>query len=709
MEWPQRIQTAARKENIPPALSCCVAPKEPRNIQKNVNVDLFLSSGSHLGELWARSGASIRGSNHLGENIQKGLRVTYGRRETPGPCQTNLSCPPWGLPKASLVRQQNNLESSLHRRRWEGGNLKETPPRAFPERPRDVPRNPSQIKHREGYLLKRPHELFAGSRRSHEDLKARGESSSPIRFSGHPSLRSSPERCPLSMTFSGIGDSSPPGPPLTLDSLKSSALVDGHSSPEGAQAPLRSSQSSADQCRSLRGLKKERSSFSCESRLPSWLPQPAGGPQISTLAVRKIQASVEVRSKWRTMLSATLLTCQGDCSRSSSGTPQGTNKKASLNELRDQGDLRTLDPEGRHSGTFCGSELYLKNLPLDVFSLRSLESSLKTLRAESSPNRRLSMEDTRGEKPPTLDPSGAPEILLGHLFGKNVGDLPTHEAGDKYGEAGEDPITPSSVEEAGLLSTHQKVHLFEETIWKGPRKGFQPVWPPHLRKDGGLLREYFVLLENKKLGGAFNRWRSHCGKKQQVRLLAFRIQSGLIRRCFKAWQSLAQWKRDSKAAVEHLWAQSLRVSFRQWCLTVQARRSAKRAVIELLWAKGPGSGGPRGDPDRRKWPPKYAENALDSLFHLRMLQEAFLTWKARCQEARWAGAFYRDSTLRQLREALARWRRRTRVLSPLGLTEGSLLVSADLQESPSSALPSASQEQIWKAVETQSPAASLLG
>lgn len=56
-------------------------------------------------------------------------------------------------------------------------------------------------------------------------------------------------------------------------------------------------------------------------------------------------------------------------------------------------------------------------------------------------------------------------------------------------------------------------------------------------------------------------------------------------------------------------------------------------------------------------------------------------------------AFYRDLTLRQLREALARWRRKSRVLNPLRLTEVSLLVLADLQESSlsSSALPSAGQ------------------
>lgn len=489
-------------------------------------MDLFLPSGSHLGELWTRPGSSIHGSNHLGENLQRGLRTTCGRGENHGPCQTNLSCPAWDLPKASLVHQQNNLESSLRGRRWEGGNLKGTPPRDFPETPRHVPRNPPGMENRERYLLKGPHELFAGSRRSYEDLRASGESSSPARFSGDPSRRSSPERCPRSMTLSGIGDSSPPVP---SDSLKPSATVDGHSSPEVAQPLLRSSRSSADQWRSLRGLQKERSSFSWEPRLPSRVPQRTGGPQTSTLAVRKIRASVEARSQWRTMLSSTLWTCREDCSRSSSGTPQAT-----LNEWRDQGYLRRLDPEERHSGTFCGSVFHLKNLPLDVFSLGGLESSLKSLHPESSPNKRLSVEDTHGEKPPTLDPPGAPEVPLGHPFGKNVGDLPTHEAGDMYGEAGGGPIVTSSIEEAGPLSGHQKVHLLEGTIWKGPRKGFQPpnnpVWSPHLRKDGGLLRDGFVLLKNKKLGDAFNRWRSHCEKKQQLHLLVFQIQSGLIGR-----------------------------------------------------------------------------------------------------------------------------------------------------------------------------------
>ncbi|XP_034263637.1 uncharacterized protein LOC117659700 isoform X1 [Pantherophis guttatus] len=688
MESAQRIQTAARKENIPPALNCYGAPKEQRKIQKNINIHLLLSSGSHLGELWTQTSSSIHGSNLLGENIERGLRVPSGRRQTSGLFQTNLFCPPGGLAKASLVQQQTNLEK---RRRWEGGTLKRTPRRGFPERPRDIPRNSSGMKNREQYLLKGPRELFTGSRRSYEDLKAKRKSSSPSQFSLDPSLHS------LRMIFSGISDSSPPGPALTLDSL-----VDGHSSPEGSRTFIRSSQSSADRCWSLHGLKKKRSSFSCESWSPSWVPQPACEPQSSTLAMRKAQSSVErnssgqLRSKWPTMLSSILLTCQEDdssCLRSSSGTPPTTNK---MDELRDQGYLRTLGPEERPSGTFCGSELYLKNLPPDVFSLRSLESSLKTLCAESSPRRRLSMDDTHEEEPPTLDPSGVPEVPLGHPFEKNVGDFATREVGDKHGEAGGDPTITSSVDEASLLTALQKVPLFEETIWKGPRKGSRPinttVWPRHLQKDGGPLRGYFVPLEIKKLDNVFKRWRSRWEKRQQIRLLVFRIQTRLIERCFKAWQSLAQQKRHSQVAMEHLWAQSLRASFQQWCLMVEARRNAKMAVIELLGTKRPSSCGPRRDPDRRPWPPKYVENTLDSLFHLRTLQEAFLTWEARCREAQRAGAFRHSLTLRQLREALGRWRRRTRGLNPLGLTEGSLLASADLQESSSSsALPTACQ------------------
>lgn len=62
-------------------------------------------------------------------------------------------------------------------------------------------------------------------------------------------------------------------------------------------------------------------------------------------------------------------------------------------------------------------------------------------------------------------------------------------------------------------------------------------------------------------------------------------------------------------------------------------------------------------------------------------------------------AFRRGLTLRQLREALGRWRRRTRGLNPLGLTEGSLLASADLQESSSSStLPTASQVCVVRCV-----------
>ncbi|XP_032088009.1 uncharacterized protein LOC116518607 [Thamnophis elegans] len=391
------------------------------------------------------------------------------------------------------------------------------------------------MKNREQYLPKEPQEHFTGPRRSYEDLEAWRKSSSPSQFSLGPSLHSSPHHCPLPMTIRGISDSTPPGPALTLDSL-----VDGHSSPEGPQTPIRFSQSCADRCWPLHGLKKERSPFSYESRSPSWVPQPAREPQISALAVRKVQSSVEgsspgqVRSKWRAMLSSTLLTCQEDnysCLRSSSGTPPTTNKK---DELKDQSYLRTIDPEERCFGTFCGSELYLKNLPLDVFSLKSLESSLKTSSEESSLSRRLSMDDTHEEMPPTLDPSGVPEVLLGHSLEKNTGDFAAPEVGDEHGEPGGDPIITSSVDEASLSTALQKVGLFEETIWKSPRKGFQPtntrVWPRYLQKDGGPLRGYFVPLEIKKLGDAFKRWRSHWEKRQQIHLLAFRIQTRLIRR-----------------------------------------------------------------------------------------------------------------------------------------------------------------------------------
>ncbi|XP_026547107.1 uncharacterized protein LOC113428790, partial [Notechis scutatus] len=701
MELPQRIQAAARKENIPPALSCYGAPKEERRIQKNINAHLLLSSGSHLGELWTQTGSSIHRSSHLGENVGRDLRVPSGRKETSGLFQTNLFCPPVGLAKTSLVQQQTNLEFNLQSRRWAGGTLKRTPLRGFPERPRNIPRNSSRMKNREGEdNMKGQHELFTGSRRSYEDLKARRECSSPGQFSPDPSLHSSPSGCPLPMTFSGISDSSPPGPALTLDSL-----VDGHSSPEEPQTPIRSSQNSADRCWSLQGLKKERPSFSWESRSPSWVPQPAREPQISTLAVRKVRSSVEgsfsgqVRSKWGTMLSSTLLTCQEDdssCLRSSSGTPPSTNKKATLNESRDQGYLKTLDLEEHRSGTFCGSELYLKKLLPDIFFLKNLESSLKMC-VESSPNRRLSVEDTHEEKPPTLDPSGVPEVLFSHPLEKNVGDFVAHEVGDKHGEAGGDPTITSTADEASLFTALQKVRLFEETIWKGPRKRSQlvniPVWPWRHQKDGVPLQGHFVPQETKKLGDIFKRWRSLWEKRQQICLLTFRIQTRLIGRCFKAWQSLAQRKQHSQAAVAHLRARSLRASFRQWGLMVQARKNAKMAVIELLGTKRLSSRGPRRAPDRRTWPPKYVGNTLDSLFHLRALQEAFLAWEARCQEAQQAGAFRHGLTLRQLREALGQWHRRTRSLNPLGLIEGSLLASADLQaSSSSSALTTASQE-----------------
>ncbi|XP_070615597.1 uncharacterized protein [Erythrolamprus reginae] len=693
MELPQRIPTAARKENIPPALNCYGAAKEQRRIRKDINIHLLLSSGSHLGELWTQVGSSIRGPNHLGENIGK---VPSGRTGTSSQFQTNLFCPPSGLAKASLVQQQTNLESNPHRRRWEGGTLKRTPLRGFPERVfRDVLRNPSAMKNREQYLLKEPQELFTGSRKSYEAHKAGRKSSSPCQFSPDPSHCSSSNCCPLPMVFSGVRDSSPPGPALTLESL-----VDGDSSPEGSQTFLRSSsQSSANWCWSLHGLKKERTSICCESWSPTQVRQPAPNPQTSTVAVRKVQSSLEGsatgqwKSKWRTMLNSPLLTCQEDdssCLKSSSGTPPTTIQK---DELQDQGYLRTFGPEERLSGTFCGSERNIKNLPVEVFSLKSVENSLKTLHAGSSPNGKLSVEDTHEEKLPTLDPS---EVPLCHRFEKKNGDFAAHEAGDKYGEDGGEPTITSSVDETSLLTALQKVHLFEEITWKSPRKGSQPantpVWPRHLQKDSGPLRGYFVLLGNKKLSNAFQRWRSHWEKRQRIHQLVFQTQTRLARRCFKAWQSLTQRKWHSQVALEYLRAQSLRATFRQWFLMVEARRNAKMAVIELLGTKRPSSCGPWRDPDRRTWPPKCVENTLDSLFHLRMLQKAFLTWEARCWEVQQAKAFHHGLTLRHLREALGRWHRRSHSLTPLGLAEGSLLALADLQESSSSsALPITSQ------------------
>ncbi|XP_025018717.1 uncharacterized protein C1orf167 homolog isoform X2 [Python bivittatus] len=465
MEFPQRIQTAARKENIPPALSCYVTPREQRHIQKNVSVNLFPAAGSRIRAFWPQTGSDVRGSNPTGENAQSRLRAAPARREACGRFQTNLLCPSgsrWGPAKDALPQQQSNLGSKLQRRRWEGGTLqaglKRTPRTGFPDRRRDVPRATSRMENRDQDLLKRRHGLFSVSKRSYEDLKASRESSSPTQSSVVPRLDSPMKSCPLPMTFSGISDSSPPGPALTLDCLNSSTSVDGRSSPAGSQTLVGSSQSSADLQRSFQGLKKEATSteaggsFPCESPSSSrlhWLPRE---PQISTLAVRKVlEASVkgscwgQRRNKWRTTLRSTLLACQGgyssssiSCFKSSFGRQPATSKKATLGELRAQGYLRTLDPEELPSGAFYGSEMYLKDLPLDVFSFKGLESSLETLCAEPSLNKGLSMEEEE-EEPPTIHPSGDPEVPLFHPFAR------------------------------------QKVNPFGEAIRKGPRKCFQPA------------------------------------------------------------------------------------------------------------------------------------------------------------------------------------------------------------------------------------------
>ncbi|KAM6435422.1 uncharacterized protein C1orf167 homolog [Liasis olivaceus] len=944
MEFPQRIQTAARKENIPPALSCYVTPREQRHIQKNVNVNLFPAAGSRSRAFWPQTGSDLRGSNRTGENVQSRLQAASARREACGRFQTNLLCPsgsPWGTAEDALPQQQSNLGSKLRRRRWEGGTLqaglKRTPQTGFPDRHRDVPRATSRMENRDQDLLKRRHGLFSVSKRSYEDLKAGRESSSPTQFSVAPRLDSPMKSCPLPMTFSGISDSSPPGPALTLDSLNSSTSVDGRSSPAGPQTLVGSSQSSVDRQRSLQGLKEEATSteaggsFPCESQSCSRLPRLPHEPQISTLAVRKVlEASVEGsccgqrRNKWRTTLRSTLLACQGGyssssicCFKSSFGGQPATSKKATSGQLRAQGYLRTLDPEELPSGAFCGSEMYLKDLPLDVFSFKGLESSLEMLCAETSLDKGLSMEEEE-EEPPTVHPSGDPEVPLFHPSGKGVGDL---EAGDEHGKADGVPITPSSFDEVRLFTARQKVNPFGEAIWKGPRKCFQPAngtdqpdtnltgrrenvslagqrnhsqlpsagrasdgvdppacqegddgtalveenleedvesverrdgshpllakcfvawhghvfgkrdaaqalhehhllhkgvgalrwavqlrsvqrgaaqkhhtlgvlagsfrrWqdaaakqqgrpgseesgaltggkagllgrkcakklpalhqpPPgclrfcraeclrwvqlrggeegrelsqeeeevqdwqwqlaaagrpwHLREetlaeDGAPLPEACVLLEKKTLGETFRRWRSHGWENQRIRLLASRIQGRLIGRCLNGWKRVVWRQRQSEAGLARRRAKSLRACFQQWSLMVQAREKAKGTVAALLARKRWSScGAPRG-PAGARWPRRNGEATLEYLFHLRALQGAFRTWKARCWEAQRAGAFCRGLALRQLREALRWWR--WRGLNPPGLAEGSLLASPGSRESSfSSGLPSASSSR----------------
>ncbi|XP_060132250.1 uncharacterized protein C1orf167 homolog isoform X2 [Zootoca vivipara] len=300
-----------KKENIPPFLSSYVA-SEQRNVQRNININLYLSTERHVA-----ADSVVRRSDCGGASVQGIKRAAFTETGSNDllqhrAVQTNLSCPYWPFQDdtgGSLSKRQNNLAPKLQRGASgdseftsdaptscaslcscsEQLGLKGNPPSHLSGRSHDV-------SHACGTLSKNRmgSEDQHGSKASRVCASGRicghlgdcGGCFSPAELSVISSPGSVSCRCPPTSD-----DSLHRGPGLTLEHLNSSTLSESAQSSAALQALLKSSRTSADLHSSIRQLKREATlmgalgSSPWESKRPLLPCQPLRNPQVSTSTV----------------------------------------------------------------------------------------------------------------------------------------------------------------------------------------------------------------------------------------------------------------------------------------------------------------------------------------------------------------------------------------------------------------------------------------
>ncbi|XP_053137263.1 uncharacterized protein C1orf167 homolog isoform X2 [Hemicordylus capensis] len=342
-----RVWRDRRKENVPPRFSSHLM-SEPRNVQKNVNINLYLDPGSHA-DASRSAGAAFSVSNQSEAVAQARPREGNGVTRPQNLVQTNLSCAYWPIHNTasgfsnSSSRQQSNLESRLQRCGSESVvrvghprprtatdrgpsrscpdkvGLKTNPPNDFSDRSRcwsrkptegfepcsrcDVPERRMEIK--DQCALKPPLGCVSVSKRSCGNLRAHGDSSPLTQLSVIASEGSlSPDASP-----SKRANLSASGPALTLEQLNSSTLIEIDPSSAVLQALLRSSRTSAKLHGSIQRLKEEAATMGAlgsspwETKSPPFSCRPRLDPRVSTSAVLGLieeSSAKQASAKWRT-------------------------------------------------------------------------------------------------------------------------------------------------------------------------------------------------------------------------------------------------------------------------------------------------------------------------------------------------------------------------------------------------------------------------
>ncbi|KAL8198292.1 UNVERIFIED_CONTAM: hypothetical protein K2H54_003662 [Gekko kuhli] len=327
MENPNKAVRGRRKENIPPHSSSNATP-EQRNVQKNVNVNLFLDSFADGAVSRHSPGAAVPAPDGSRAAARRKSQVACVRGAKPHRrilVQTNLSCPyppfwdtPGGVP-GGCSRQQSNLKTKLGYRRPENGacsgdpsclgatnpgpsrsplaraRSKSSPKDDFSNRsqrprgglgPRGVPRSCNEtsqtsIGNKDPRFLKRPRDCFCRSEGSCRTLGTGGGPFCPSKSYERPSAGSFlPDQplCPESPSRSL--SSSPPGPGLTLDHLRPPASAESPATSATLQVLLSSSRVSAGLHSSIQRLQEEAASMGALSSFP-WEPRPHPHPHLS--------------------------------------------------------------------------------------------------------------------------------------------------------------------------------------------------------------------------------------------------------------------------------------------------------------------------------------------------------------------------------------------------------------------------------------------
>ncbi|XP_030393352.1 uncharacterized protein C1orf167 homolog isoform X2 [Gopherus evgoodei] len=350
MENTNRCLSSLKKENIPPLLSSYLK-SEHRKVQKNVNVNLHLGTGS-------RTEATHRWANAAAFTVTPGWELEQGRsapavkskglkKRDPSLIQTNLSCPSQPFRAAtnqlftSCSQQQNNLYCRLQRRSSEKvacGNpplpsssspnvdlqrrrscsdtAGENVSASLAERSLQYKKKPKEGSRSSpwdqssvhstchnlpegGNLWKQQHGPFAAYDADHGNpLLASTDSLSPAVVPVISCAGLVPHHRPMVCLSPGSSRGSVksccPGPALTLDELSPSSLAESLPSSAALQSLLQSSKTSASLHCSMQRLKQEAAlmgiwnSLPLESRSSPLACRWCFAPEVSTPAVLSV-------------------------------------------------------------------------------------------------------------------------------------------------------------------------------------------------------------------------------------------------------------------------------------------------------------------------------------------------------------------------------------------------------------------------------------